>query len=111
MNRKVKRSQRLTPTWVDPLAPTRNSCAKMSDYDSEPTLCHRLPSRFGSTIAPKTPTTPARASLAPDKHPRPLDRIPKDEPTSQAAEFNEFYTHRAEPGRALTKVTARLRCP
>ena len=33
-------------------------------YDSAPTLCQRIPNRFRSTIALKTPTTRARAALA-----------------------------------------------
>jgi hypothetical protein len=85
MSHKVKQSPRLAPIWGDPLAPARNGCAMTSGSDSGPTLCHRLPSRFRSTIAPKTRTTRVRAALAADTHQRALDRIPKNEPTSQAA--------------------------
>jgi hypothetical protein len=85
MSRKMNRSPRLTPTWGDPLVPGRNGCAMTSGYDSGPTLCHCLSSRFRSTIALKAPTTRARAPLAADTRQRALDRIPKNEPTSQAA--------------------------
>jgi hypothetical protein len=85
MSRKAKRLRGLAPIWGDPLVPARNRCALTSGSDSEPTLCHRLPSRFRSTIAPKTPTTRARAPLAADTHQRALDRIPKNDPPSQAA--------------------------
>lgn len=85
MSRQVKRSPRLAPIWGAPFAPARNGCAMTSGYDSEPTLCHRLPSRFRSPIAHKTPTTRAHATLAADTHPRTPDRISKNEPTSQAA--------------------------
>jgi hypothetical protein len=85
MNHKVKRSPRLPPIWGDPLAPARNGCAMTSGSDSGPTLCHRLPSRFRSTIAPKTATDRAREALAPAPKQCALDRIPKNEPASQAA--------------------------
>jgi hypothetical protein len=82
MNRKVKRSPRLTPIWGAPLAPARNGCAMTSGSVSGPTLCRRHSNRLRSTVAPKSPTTRARAALTTDTHPRALDRIPKDEPTS-----------------------------
>ena len=85
MNRKVKRSPRLASIWGAPLTPGRNGCAMTPSSDSSPTLCRRLPSCFRSTVAPKSPTTRARAALAAHTHQRALDRIPKNEPTSQAA--------------------------
>ena len=85
MSRKVRRSRRLAPIWGDPLAPVRNRCAMTSGSDSEPTLYRHHSNRLRSTIAPKTPTTRARAALAADTHRPPLDRIPKSDPTSQAA--------------------------
>jgi hypothetical protein len=68
-----------------PLAPIRNRCAMTSGSDSGPTSYRHHSNRPQSTVAPKTPTTGARAPLAADKHQRTLDRIPKNEPTSQAA--------------------------
>lgn len=85
MNRKMNRSRRLAPTWRAPLAPARHGCAKMSSSASGSTPCRRLPGPFRSTIAPKTPTTHARAVPAADTHQRALDRIPKNEHASQAA--------------------------
>jgi hypothetical protein len=85
MNRKVKRSPRLSPIWRASLAPARNGCAMTPGSDSGPTFCRRLLNRFRSTIAPKTPTARVRATLAADTHQRPLNRIPKDDPASQAA--------------------------
>jgi hypothetical protein len=85
MNDKAKRSRRQAPIWGAPLAPIRNGCAMTSGSASGPTSCRHLPNRLRSTIASKTPTNRAPASLAANTHRRPFDRIPKDDPPSQAA--------------------------
>ncbi len=85
MSRKVKRSRRRTPIQGAPLAPIRNGCAMTSGSASGPTSCRHLPNRLRSTIASKTPTNRAPASLAANTHRHPFDRIPKNEPASQAA--------------------------
>ncbi len=85
MTDKAKQSRMPASIWGAPLAPERNGCPKSSGSASGPTSCDRLPQRIRSTIASKTATTRAPATLPDDKHRPPLDRIPKDEPASQAA--------------------------
>ena len=85
MSRNLKRSRRLAPIWPAPPAPLRNGSDMTSGSASGPTSYRHHSNRLRSTVAPKTPTTRAAAAHDADTHRPPLDRIPKNEPTSQAA--------------------------
>ena len=90
----AKRPRPQPSIWDATFAPQRHSCAKMPGSASDPSSCRRLTRRLQSRNPSNMPTarTPAAVPAATGRHAS--DRIPKDDPPSQPAWFNEFYAHR-----------------